>query len=69
VDGFAQYQLAYVVQGKCSGDCGGTADVEVTDTNVNGKLKLDTFSITFYSGPYTGYSNSGTIQGGNLKVS
>jgi hypothetical protein len=53
----------------CSGACTGSFDVTVVDSNGNaGRIKGDTLTITLTGGPNAGYSNTGEIRGGNLKV-
>jgi hypothetical protein len=46
----------------------GTAQVVICDNGKAGPTNDDSLSIQIQSGPYAGYSNSGTLAGGNLQI-
>src|SRR4029078_1965235 len=46
----------------------GTLQLSICDNGEPGPTEGDTICIHVTSGPYAGYSNSGTLQGGNLQV-
>jgi hypothetical protein len=47
---------------------GGTLALSICDYGEPGPTEGDTLSVNVTSGPYAGYSNSGTLEGGNLQV-
>jgi hypothetical protein len=47
---------------------GGTLQLSICDEGEPGPTQGDTISINVTSGPYAGYSNGGTLEGGNLQV-
>lgn len=47
---------------------GGTFTVEVEDMGKEGPSDGDTFKITIYDGVFAGYTQSGTLSGGNIKT-
>jgi hypothetical protein len=52
-----------------SPDYPGTGQVEVNVCdNGEGTIDGDTLSVNVISGPYSGYQDSGTVQGGNIQV-
>jgi hypothetical protein len=60
----------YTAQNKAcrEGGCTGSYSVTAHDQGDKGANKGDTLSISLYGGVYDGYTNSGAVKGGNLKV-
>jgi hypothetical protein len=69
----AQFQLGEddcyfaVTTYKAGKQSGGTAFIDVCDSNQNGPSNGDWFSIVLCGGVYDGYSNEGYITQGNIK--